>query len=220
MESLVLVRYATSLAAQGREGRLVLRVDVLGPATTAAAAAAAAADGAAADATATTTTIVASEPTPSARTAAATGSATRVVASSAAASATATAATSSSGPLRLNVSIVDLEQLLSLALTLPLSFARCAGDELIIILLDKRLGRSPLLVGLGALIGLAHLQRVVGFESQLLLGQLGQVVGIRDTLVLRLSGSLLLSFTFRGSVFSDLFFLILLSNGFASLLVF
>jgi hypothetical protein len=87
----------------------------------------------------------------------------------------------------LNEAVLDLDELLLLALTLALGLTAGAGEEdLLLLTLDKFLRGGPLLVGLGSLVGLAHLQGVLLLQSKLLLGLLSEVVGVRDGLILRL----------------------------------
>ena len=56
------------------------------------------------------------------------------------------------------------------------------------LLLGERLSIGPLLVDLAAFVRLANLERLA--KSKLLLGLLGEVVGVRDALVLGLAGFL------------------------------
>lgn len=110
----------------------------------------------------------------------------------------------------LDVALVDVEDLLFLALTLTLGLGGGGGDE-VGLLLDESLGAGPLLVSLAALVGLADVGTTA--ESQLLLGQLGEVLGVRDALVLLL-GDLGVLGILSGSLLQ-----LSLSNGLASLLV-
>jgi hypothetical protein len=121
---------------------------------------------------------------------------------------TATAATTS-GAVRLDVARVKVDGLLDLLLALALLLARGSGEVLLIRLLERG-GALPLLVGLAALVGVADLEVA---ETELLLGLLDKVVGVRDALVLLL-GSLL-----AGAVLSESLLLLGLGNGIASLLV-
>jgi hypothetical protein len=99
--------------------------------------------------------------------------------------ATATAATATATLLgSLDEAVLELDNLLLLALTLALGLAARAG-EVILGLLDELLGLVPLLVESRALVGLADLQGI-GSKSGLLLSLLDKVVGIRDGLVLLL----------------------------------
>lgn len=153
------------LCAQARERRLVAGVEAgVGVAATGRA-------GTIATATASTSAIATAAGTVT--TAAATG-------------ATTAAAGTTTNLAGLDVALVDIDDLLLLALTLALGLASTAGNEIILIL-DESLGTGPLLVDLAALVGLADLQ--VTAKSQLLLGQLSEVLGVRDALVLSLSGS-------------------------------
>jgi hypothetical protein len=96
---------------------------------------------------------------------------------------TATAGTTT-GAVLLDEALVNVDVLLLLALTLALGLATGSGDEVGVVLLDELLG-GPLLVDLGAL-DLADGQ--VAGKGGLLLGLLGEVVGVRDVLVLGLGG--------------------------------
>lgn len=96
--------------------------------------------------------------------------------------------TTTSGTLRLDVALLDLEDLLDLALTLALLLAGGAGDELLSLLLLDGLGVGPLLVLNDTLVGLADLESGLGLESGLLLGELGEVLGVGDVLLLLLLG--------------------------------
>lgn len=90
--------------------------------------------------------------------------------------------------LGLVIAVVNLDKLLSLALTLALGLATDTSNEGVLSVLLERLGVGPLLVDLGALVGLADLEVLA--QSQFLLGLLGEVVGVGDALVLKLSGEL------------------------------
>jgi hypothetical protein len=193
------------VASQARESRLVVGVD---------------GSSAAGTGTATATTEVT------------TGGATGGTATTTLTTATATLATTTARELatgttastaalatlagRLDEAVLELDELLLLALTLALSLAAGTGEEdLVLLALDELLGVGPLLVLLGALVGLADLQGVFLLESELLLGQLGEVVGVRDGLVLLLSGGLV----DRGGILGTSLLLIGLGDLLASLLV-
>lgn len=100
---------------------------------------------------------------------------------------------------RLDEAVLELDDLLRLALALALGLATGTGEEDLLLVLDEFLGAGPLLVGLGALVGLADLQGVLVLESELLLDLLGEVVGVGDGLVLLLDGSGIL----RGGVLGN-----------------
>ncbi|KAK8114092.1 hypothetical protein PG999_006161 [Apiospora kogelbergensis] len=87
------------------------------------------------------------------------------------------------------------------------------GGNEIGLFLDKSLGAGPLLVGLAALVGLADIGTAA--KSQLLLGQLGEVLGVGDALVLLLLGD---GFSVLGILSGGLLQL-RLGNGLASLLI-
>ena len=117
------------------------------------------------------------------------GAVTRGEVATAATAAAAAASGARRATLGLDVAVVELDELLLLALALALDLAARAADELVILLLDQGLGAGPLLVNLAALVGLADRQG--GVERQLLLCLLGEVVGIRHVVVLGLGlGSL------------------------------
>jgi hypothetical protein len=105
-------------------------------------------------------------------------------ATGAAASTTGTA----TGTVLLNEGVVDVDDSLLLALTLALGLAGAGSDEVLSLVLDELLGSGPLLVGLGALVGLADVESAA--KSSLLLSLLGEVVLVGDILVLRLGGVL------------------------------
>jgi hypothetical protein len=98
-------------------------------------------------------------------------------------STTATASTATSTTLLwgLNKALVDLNDLLLLALTLTLGLWTGTGNESSFLLLLESLGGLPLLVLLATLVGLADLK---GTKSELLLSLLDEVVGVRDAVVL------------------------------------
>jgi hypothetical protein len=113
----------------------------------------------------------------------------------------------------LDEALVDVDDLLLLALTLTLGLATGAGNEVLFFILGDCLGVGPLLVLLAALVGLAGLGDT-GAELELLLGLLGKVVGVGDAVVLRLSLGLL-----GGSWGSLALLLVSLGNGIAGLLI-
>lgn len=123
---------------------------------------------------------------------------------------TTTAATAAARALRLGDAGVEVDGLLDLLLLLALSLASNRGEEVLLLVLEG-LGVGPLLVNLGALVGLTDLQATV--KTELLLGELGEVIGVRDALVLRLS-SLLAS-----GVLSEGLLLLGAGNGLSGLLV-
>ncbi len=165
------------LFAEAGEGRLVLGVDVSSRASRATATGTTTGTTLAAATTATTAvTTVATIATVAAVTTTVT-----TVTTTATAGTTAGAAT---GTVRLDEARVKVNSLLDLALTLTLLLAAATGDVLLLLVLES-LGASPLLVELAALVGLTDL---VTAKSELLLGLLGEVVAVRDTLVLGLSG--------------------------------
>lgn len=125
----------------------------------------------------------------------ATGSTTGSTAGSATATAgiatgttTAAASTTTSGTLGLDETLVDLEDLLDLALTLALLLAGGASNELLGLILLEGLGVGPLLVLNDTLVGLADLEGGLGLESGLLLSELGEVLRVGDVLLLLLLG--------------------------------
>ena len=127
--------------------------------------------------------------------------------------ATATAAsstTAATGALRLDEAVVEVDGLLDLALPLALLLA-AAADEVVLLLVLEGLGALPLLVELAALVGAADAQAAL--EGELLLGLLGEVVGVGDALVLGL-GRLLGS-----GVLGEGLLLLGLSDGLTGLLV-
>jgi hypothetical protein len=103
------------------------------------------------------------------------------LASTARSIATATAAASRVAWL-LNEALVNLDELLLLALTGALGLARSGGDESLLLTLLELAGGVPLLVRLGTLVGLAGSS---GGERELL-GLLDEVVGVRDRVILLL----------------------------------
>lgn len=118
----------------------------------------------------------------------------------------------STGALGLDEARVKVNSLLGLALTLALGLAAGRGSpDLLLLVLVEGLGSGPLLVELAALVGRADLG-CLGSECELLLGQLGEVVDVRDALVLGLGGLL-------STILSSGGLLLGLSNGITSLLV-
>ncbi len=154
------------VGAQAGEGRLVAGVDRLAVLATAAGG--------------TTTEVTAGSTT--------TGS-TAATATASIATGTATAAAAAPSALGLDVAVLDLDEGLGLALALALSLAAGSGEELLLLILGEGSKVLPLVV-LDALVGLAELDGSLGLESQLLLGLLGEVLVVRDVLIL---GLLLLS---------------------------
>lgn len=157
------------LVAEAGEGRLIVRVDgsslVLG-----------------AGSTATGST------TGSTTTGSTTGTATATAGIATGTTAAATG-TTTSGALGLDEALVDLEDLLDLALTLALLLAGGASNELLGLVLLEGLGVGPLLVLNDTLVGLADLEGgSLGLESGLLLGELSEVLGVGDVLLLLLLG--------------------------------
>ena len=206
---MVLTLEAAHLASQAGESALILGVKSRGGARSAAGG----------TATGSTTGLTTAAGT---TTGAATGAATAAtlgtvaalgaVAAALTTTATTAAAEAAAGALGLlNEALVDLDDLLDLALTLALGLAGGTGNELVVLVLDQGLGRGPLLVGLGALVGLADRQSAL--EAQLLLGLLGEVLVVGNELLLGLG--LLLS----GGLLSGGSLLVGLGNGLASLLV-
>lgn len=167
------------LASQAGESRLVVGVDGSRAATGTATAATEVTTSTATGGTASTTLTTA---TATLATATARELATATTAAAA-------AVTTLAGGL--DEAVLQLNELLLLTLALALSLAGGAGEENLVLLgLDQFLGVGPLLVLLGSLVGLTDLEGVLLLESELLLGLLGEVVGIRDGLLLLLSGSL------------------------------
>lgn len=106
---------------------------------------------------------------------------------STATSATTSTATSATGSLRFDETVINLDELLGLALALTLGLDASSSDEVVLIVLAQGLGAGPLLVGLAAFVRLANLEVVA--KSELLLSLLSEVFGIGDMLVLGLGGS-------------------------------
>lgn len=116
---------------------------------------------------------------------------TVATATGAVATSTAAATAGSTGgrrALRLNPGLVDIQDVLSLALTLTLGLAAGSSNEVLAVDLVESLGVGPLLVGLAALVGLADLEALT--KTELLLGLLGKVLVVRDALGLGLGRSL------------------------------
>jgi hypothetical protein len=162
---------ASLLAAEAGESRLIAGVDGSRVATAATRGTAArSTTGSTASATLTTTSTTAT-----------------LAATAAAVTPTTLTTAATAGALRLDEAGVEVDGLLDLLLLLALGLATGAGEVLLLLVLEG-LGISPLLVDLGALVGLTDLQ--AGIKAELLLSQLGKVVGVGDALVLGLSGLL------------------------------
>jgi len=116
----------------------------------------------------------------------ATAAATGTITTGTTAGATTAATGTTSGVGGLDKALVDLDDLLDLALTLALGLATGGGEVVLTILLGEGLGVGPLLVLLNALVGLAESESSLGLESRLLLGLLDEVIGVGDVLVLLL----------------------------------
>ena len=138
-------------------------------------------------ATATTTAATAATEVTAGSSAAGAITTRSTTAARAAAAGTTTATASATGAVGLDEAVVDLEDLLGLALALALGLAS-GGGGVLVVLLDEGLGAGPLLVGLGALVGLAVADALFGLEGELLLGLLGEVVVVGDVLLLGLGG--------------------------------
>jgi hypothetical protein len=196
---LVLWVFATAVgsslfATEARESRLVAGVDGGSVLTTATGGAT---EAATATVTATATVAAASTTLTTASTTTTTG------AGAATASAT--------GTLGLDEAGVEVDGLLDLALALTLLLGSASGDVDVLVVLLEGFGVGPLLVELGALVGLADLEASV--EAELLLGELSKVVGVRDALILGLSRLL------ASTILNKSLLLLALSDGLASLLV-
>ncbi|KAM3425812.1 hypothetical protein NHJ13734_009911, partial [Beauveria thailandica] len=113
---------------------------------------------------------------------------------------------SATGTFRLNEARVKVNYIPDLTLTLTELPATSSSDILLLIILES-LGASPLLVKLTALVSLTDL---VATKSELLLSLLGEIVAVRNTLILGLSG---LDLGISGGV------LVALGNGLGGLLV-
>jgi hypothetical protein len=198
-------------AAQAGEGRLVLSVDGGSVLTTTTSATRAAGAGTTGAARAGATAALAALTTATATALRALAALAALTAASATRATTAAAGTTA-GTLGLNESGVKVDGLLDLALTLALLLAGSSGDvDILGLVLLKSLGASPLLVELAALVGLTGLEGTA--KSKLLLGLLGEVVGVGDALVLGLGGLL------AGGILGKSLLLLVLGNSLASLLV-
>lgn len=134
---------------------------------------------------------------------------TSLTTTAATSAARATTASTASGALGLNEARVEVNGLLDLALTLALLLASRARDEVLVLLVDDN-GGLPLLVELAALVGATDIE--VRSNGELLLSLLGEVVGVRDALILGLG-------VFASTVLSKGILLLGLSNGLTGLLV-
>lgn len=151
---------------------------------------------------------------------------TLATATTSTATVTTSSATSSAvaaGLWGLDEALVDLKDLLLLALTLTLGLAGRGGNKVLLLLLLDLLGVGPLLVLLAALVGLAKLESAV-VKSGLLLSLLNKVIGVRDAVVLglRISGLQLLAISVnwcRVAIAGKGFLLLSLGNGLACLLI-
>lgn len=97
----------------------------------------------------------------------------------------ATSTTVATGLWGLNEALVNIKNLLLLALALTLGLASRGGDKVLLLLLRDLLGVGPLLVLLAALVGLTKLESAL-VESGLLLSLLDEVIGVGNAVVLRL----------------------------------
>lgn len=131
-------------------------------------------------------------------------------AATAAATLAAAATTSTTGTIRLDITRVEVNGLLDLALTLT-DLLAASGSEVLLLVVLEGLGVLPLLVELATLVGGTKVEVA---ETELLLGLLGKVVGVGDALVLRLSGGLVTS-----SILDESLLLIGVGNSLGSLLV-
>lgn len=168
------------VAAEAGESRLVVGIEA-GVITAAAS-----------TATGKVTATVATTATTLATATATTGTIATSTIATATAAVTASAAAATTGStsrraLGLNPGLVNIQDVLSLALTLALGLATGSSNEVLAIVLVESLGIGPLLVGLAALIGLADLEAT---KTELLLGLLGKVLLVRNALGLRLGRSL------------------------------
>lgn len=118
---------------------------------------------------------------------------------------TAATGTAAGRALRLDEAGVKVNRLLDLAFTLAKLLASAGSDELLLLGVESD-SALPLLVDLAALVGTTGLELA---KVELLLGLLGEIVGVRDRLVLRLG--LLLSAVLGG--------LVALGDGLTGLLV-
>lgn len=116
--------------------------------------------------------------------------------------------------------MVDVEDVLGLALTFTSGLCLSWRNEVLGVGLLNSLGRCPLLVLLGTFVGLA-LGWCSGSESLSLLGLLDQVIGVRDVVIsLLLIEGLAVSIDWCiVSVTGDGFLLIGLGDGFGALLI-
>lgn len=106
-----------------------------------------------------------------------TGGTTATAASTIATGTTAgTTATATGGALRLDVAVLEFNELLDLALTLALGLAASTDNVVLALILDEGLGAGPLLVLLDSLVGLAEGEGGLVLKSELLLGLLGEVL--------------------------------------------
>ena len=121
---------------------------------------------------------------------------------------TARAAAASGALLGFVVAIVDVDQLLGLALALALGLAGRGTDELVLFL-DKRSSGVPLLVLLDALVGPAGLE--LGLERRLFLGLLDEILVVRDLLLFGFD-RLLLGLAALGGVLDGRFVFVLLGD--------
>ena len=110
--------------------------------------------------------------------------------------------------------LVDLEDLLSLALTLTLGLSGRCSDEVLFLFLSESLSVGPLLVLLAAFVWLAGL-RDTGTKGKLLLGLLSEVISVGDGVVLWLGFSLNDTFSITGQGLFSLSF----SNSFTGFLI-
>jgi hypothetical protein len=126
------------------------------------------------------------------------------------AAATAASTGALTGSLAVELGVIELDELLGLALTLALVLASGSGDEYLLLVVAGNGFALGEFLG-AALVGLAD---VLGSKRQFLLGELGEVGSIRLGLLLLFSSGSLLR-----SRLSGLILLILLGNSLASLLV-
>lgn len=171
------------LRAQAGEGRLVAGVEGLGAIAAATSTAEVSTVSMSTISTSTTATALTTS-TAALATAFAATLATSLTTAATRGAAGASTSTTATGALRLDVALVNVDDLLGLALALTLGLGSGGGDEVLILVLGQSLGVSPLLVNLGSLVGLADLEALS--NGELLLGLLGEVVGVRDALVLLL----------------------------------
>jgi hypothetical protein len=119
----------------------------------------------------------------------------------------------------LDEALVDLKDLLLLALALTLGLPTGSGDKILLVILVDRLGVRPLLILLAALVGLASLGDA-GTKLELLLRELGKVISVGNAVVLgfRFSSRFNDAFTWC-SVSGQSFLLFRLGNGLTGLLI-